>query len=111
MTEPALPTEAEYLRHAEVALQRIDGILGDLDVDQVDCERSGDVLSLTFASGKRCIVNTQRTTREIWVAAGAQGWHFRFDGAAWVDARGGARDLWTTLAGIVHEHAGLRVEL
>jgi CyaY protein len=101
--------EAAYFRHAEAAFRRIDAALGDRDVDVVDCERAGDVVTITFGSGKRCIVNTQRPTRQIWVAASARGWHFRFDGAAWVDEKDAAVELFATLSGIVKEHAGLDV--
>lgn len=101
--------EAEYFRHAEAAFKRIDLALGDLDVDVVDCERSGDVITITFAGGKRCVVNTQRPTRQIWVAASARGWHFRFEGGAWVDEKDASVELFATLAGIVREHVRLDV--
>jgi len=101
--------EADYFRHAEAAFRRVDAALGDLDVSVVDCERAGDVVTITFGSGKRCIVNTQRPTRQIWVAASARGWHFRFDGAAWVDEKDASVELFATLASIVKEHARLDV--
>ena len=125
--------EADYFRHAEVAFRRIDDALCDVDVDLVDCERSGDVLTLTFGSGKRCVVNTQRPTQQIWVAASSRGWHFRFDGAEWIDERNDAsinasihasidasldasldakpltNTLFSTLQSIVKEHANVDI--
>ncbi len=101
--------EAEYFRHAEAAFKRIDLALGDLEVDVVDCERSGDVITITFRGGKRCIVNTQRPTRQIWVAANARGWHFRIDGGTWVDEKDSSVELFATLARIVRDHAGVDV--
>ncbi len=113
--------EADYFRHAEVAFRRIDDALCDVDVDLVDCERSGDVLTLTFGSGKRCVVNTQRPTQQIWVAASSRGWHFRFDGAEWIDERNAASNdasinekaltntLFSTLESIVKEHANVDI--
>ena len=113
--------EADYFRHAEVAFRRIDDALCDVDVALVDCERSGDVLTLTFGSGKRCVVNTQRPTQQIWVAASSRGWHFRFDGAEWIDERNDAsldasldakpltNTLFSTLQSIVKEHANVDI--
>jgi CyaY protein len=101
--------EADYFRHAEAAFKRIDAALGDLDVDLVDLERAGDVITLTFAGGKRCVVNTQRPTRQIWVAASSRGWHFRFDGAHWVDEKDAGVELFATLTGIVKDHTKLDV--
>jgi CyaY protein len=101
--------EAEYFRQADAAFKRIDATLGDLDVDVVDLERAGDVITLTFAGGRRCVVNTQRPTRQIWVAASARGWHFRFDGSQWVDEKDAGVELFATLTGIVREHAKIDV--
>lgn len=101
--------EAEYFRHAEAAFRRIDTALGDLDVALVDCERSGDVITLTFAGGKRCVVNTQRPTQQIWLAASSRGWHFRFDGTNWVDEKDASVEFFATLAVIVKELAQLDV--
>jgi CyaY protein len=79
----------------------------------VDIERAGDVLTLTFATGKKAVVNTQRPTRQIWLAANARAWHFSYEEPAgtsagrWMDDKGQGAELITQIAAIVKELAGL----
>ena len=65
----------------EVSLERIiQQYLAYLGaVAQPDLDRAGDVLTLTFADRKKAVINTQRPTRQIWVAANARAWHFVFE--------------------------------
>jgi CyaY protein len=75
----------------------------------VDYERAGDVLTLTFKSGKKCVLNTQRPTRQMWLAAGARAWHFSFDAASgtWLDDKGQNIELLAQVRAIVLEFSGL----
>jgi CyaY protein len=108
MVVAASMTETEYLQAANRAFRAIEDGLRDIDADDVDVERSGDVLSLGFRSGVRCVINTQRPTRQLWMAANARAWHFDWDSSAgrWVDDKGRG-ELFATLAGIVREHSGI----
>ncbi len=100
--------ETRYQKLADVALRRIERALGDEDPDEIDCELVGDVLSVTFKGGKKCVVNTQRPTRQIWVAANARAWHFSYDDAkdAWFDDKDAAVELFAQLARIVKDASG-----
>jgi len=100
--------ETRYQTLADSALRRIERALGDHDPDEIDCELAGDVLSLTFKSGKKCIVNTQRPTRQLWVAANARAWHFSYDEAkdAWLSDKDATIELFAQIAAIVKEAAG-----
>lgn len=103
--------ESRYQQLADAALRTIENMLEDVDADLVDIDRAGDVLTLTFASKKKAVVNTQRPTRQIWVAANARAWHFSFDesGAAgrWLDDKGQGIELLQQIAAIVKESAGV----
>ncbi|MFO0679247.1 MAG: iron donor protein CyaY [Polyangiaceae bacterium] len=101
--------ERTYQKLADVVLRKVDDAFKDVDADVVDCERAGDVITLTFANGKRCVLNTQRPTRQMWLAANARGWHFQYDEAKslWLDDKSGRDELFATLAGIVKEQASL----
>ena len=101
--------EPEYQKLAEVALHRLEGVFADVDADDVDCERAGDVITLTFKGGKKCVINTQRPTRQIWLAANARAWHFSFDRkvGAWLDDRGQSVELFAMVTKIVKETVGL----
>ena len=105
--------ESRYQKLADVALGAIEEMLKDVDAEVVDIERAGDVLTLTFADRKRAVVNTQRPTRQIWLAANARAWHFDYhepEGSAsgrWMDDKGQGVELNAQIAAIVKELAGL----
>jgi CyaY protein len=111
--------EPEYQHLADAAFKRIEDALKDVDADDVDLERAGDVLTLTFKNGIRCVINTQRPTRQVWLAANARAWHFSFDPATkrWVDDKGQKADdgtpleLFGAVRRIVKDGAGLDIEL
>ncbi|MBS2011881.1 MAG: iron donor protein CyaY [Deltaproteobacteria bacterium] len=102
--------EARYQKLADSALRAIEDMLVDVDAEVVDLDRSGDVITLTFARGK-AIINTQRPTRQIWLAANARAWHFSFDDARehWLDDKGQGVELLAQVAAIVKESAGIVV--
>ncbi len=87
--------EAAYQKLADAALRRIEDLFADVDAEDVDLDRAGDVITLTLRGGAKCVINTQRPTRQIWMAHAAQAWHFAWDPArsAWLDARGGGVEL------------------
>ena len=103
--------EQAYLKLADATFKRIEDLLEDVDAEDVDLERAGDVLTLAFKNGKKCIVNTQRPTRQIWMAAGVNAWHFDWDGAKWVDAKNETHELLQMLKGVVKEQAGVELAL
>lgn len=102
--------DTTYLQLADKAFRRIEDGLSDVDAEAVDIERAGDVLSLSFANGKKCIINTQRPTRQLWLAAQARGWHFSYDAEAgrWSDDRNGD-ELYATLRRVIAEQATVDV--
>ena len=103
--------ESRYQQLADDALRTIESMLEDVDADDVDFERSGDVITLTFRDKKKCVVNTQRPTRQIWLAANARAWHFGYDEPSkrWLDDKGQGVELLARVAAIVKEHAGIDV--
>ena len=105
--------ESRYQQLADEALRKIESMLEDVDADDVDVERSGDVITLTFRDRKKCVVNTQRPTRQIWLAANARAWHFGYDEPTkrWLDDKGQGVELFARVAEIVKEQAGIDVPL
>ena len=103
--------ETTYQKLADQAFLAIGDAFENVDADLVDCEVAGDVVTLTLPGAKRCIVNTQRPTRQIWLAANSRAWHFSYDEAArrWLDDKGRGDDLFGTIARIVKEGAGVDV--
>lgn len=104
--------EARYQKLADVALRAIEDMLDGVDAEVVDVDRAGDVLTLTFGGGKKAVVNTQRPTRQIWLAANARAWHFDYrdeGGGRWLDAKGTGAELLSQVVAIVKELAGIDV--
>ena len=111
--------ESAYQHLADAAFRRIEQAFADVDADDVDCERAGDVVTLTLKGGKKCVVNTQRPTRQIWLAANARAWHFTWDERAktWLDDKGQTNadgtpvDLFGALRRIIRDSIGIDVAL
>lgn len=63
------------------------------------------MLEIEFADGSKIIVNRHGVAKEIWVAARAGGFHFRWDGAVWRDTRDGT-ELMEKLSALASQQAG-----
>ena len=102
------PSEFDSL--ADAMLERIARAVEESRAD-CDCEpKDAGVLELEFADGSRIIVNRHSAAREIWVAARSGGYHFRWNGSAWVDTRGGG-ELLAALSKLVSEQSNRAVVL
>lgn len=97
--------ESEFVRQAERILQEIDRRIEASGID-ADCEFKGTgVLEIEFDNGSKIIVNSQAAMREIWVAAKSGGYHFRSDGARWLNTRDGS-ELFAALSACVSQQSG-----
>lgn len=102
--------DKEFNALADSVLARIEGALEASDAD-IDFElAAGGVLEIEFADGSKIIVNRHGVAREVWVAARAGGFHFRWDGVCWRDTRDGA-ELMEKLSSLATQQAGEAVRL
>lgn len=101
--------EQQFLDLVDRTLTAIEDALDTAGVD-VETSRSGHVLEVEFDDGSKIIVNAQAPMLELWIAARAGGFHFRREGAQWIDTRG-AGELWPALSAWVSQQAGLAVAL
>ena len=108
---PMAMDEPTYQKLADAAFRAIGDAFEDVDAEVVDCEVAGDVVTLTMRGNRRCIINTQRPTRQIWLAANAHAWHFTWDDAAkhWVDDKGRGDELFATIVRVVKDATGADV--
>ncbi|GLS15729.1 iron donor protein CyaY [Hydrogenophaga electricum] len=84
-------TDSEYLDHAEALLRRVElacDRLNDVTDADIDNQRVGGMITLVFADRSQIVINLQKPLHEVWMAAKAGGFHYRFDGTAWVDTKG-----------------------
>jgi CyaY protein len=103
--------ERTYQKLADDAFRAIGDAFEDVDPEVVDCEFAGDVVTLTMRGGQKCVVNTQRPARQIWLAANARAWHFSWDEArqGWLDDKGRGDELYATIARVVEQATGVGV--
>lgn len=83
-------TDTEYQDLAEALLRSIelacDHINDTTDAD-LDNQRVGGMITVTFANGSQIIINLQKPLHEVWMAARAGGFHFKHNGERWMDTK------------------------
>lgn len=84
-------TDLEFMDRAERLLlaveQTCDRLNEETDAD-LDAQRSGGMVTLTFANRSQIVINLQKPLHEVWMAAQSGGYHYRFDGQQWMDTKG-----------------------
>jgi CyaY protein len=84
-------TELEYLDLAETLLKTVeahcDRMNDESDAD-IDNQRVGAMVTLTFANKSQIVINLQKPLQEVWMAAKAGGYHYRCVGGQWQDTKG-----------------------
>jgi CyaY protein len=84
-------TDLEFLDRAEQLLKAVesacDRLNDDSDAD-IDNQRVGGMITLTFANRSQIVINLQKPLHEVWLATRSGGYHYRFDGQHWSDTKG-----------------------
>ncbi len=90
---PTVLSDVQYQHETSTLLARIESAadrwLQD-DVIDIDTRRTGGLLELAFPDGSKIIVNTQPPLHEVWLAAKAGGYHYRWVEGRWLDTRDGS---------------------
>jgi CyaY protein len=103
MTDPEFMDRAEaLLRSVEAGCDRIND---ETDAD-IDNQRVGGMVTLVFRNGTQIVVNLQKPLQEVWLAAKAGGFHYRFDGQGWRDTKGQGSEFFADLSRYASEQAG-----
>ena len=104
-------TDLDYLNHAEKALaaieQTCDRINDTTDAD-IDNQRSGGMITLTFTNRSQIIINLQKPLQEIWLAARSGGYHYKFNNGLWQDTKSGV-EFFTALTQCASDQSGQAV--
>ena len=101
--------EASFDKIAAAELKKIDAALGE--VDGIEVDSTGDVITIEFEDGARYVVNSHRAARQIWLAAELSAAHYSPDnGGKWIDTRGGG-ELWARIAEVLGNKLGRAVTL
>lgn len=104
--------ESRYNALVGPIFKRILAAADGIDPDVLEADSTGEMVTLTAASGEKCIVNTQRAARQIWVAGKSQGIHFSYDDATgtWKDDKGKGLELLTFVADVVRSISGVDLD-
>lgn len=101
-------SDLEYLDLAEAVLQAVeiacDRINDESDTD-VDNQRTGGMVTLTFENRSQIIINLQKPLQEIWLAARAGGFHYKHVSGQWLDTKTG-EEFFKNLSRYAGEQAG-----
>ncbi len=84
-------TDAEYSSHAEALLRAVEAgcdRINDTSDADIDNQRVGGMITITFANRSQIIINLQKPLQEVWMATKAGGFHYKFD-SAWRSTREG----------------------
>ena len=72
-------TDTEFMDRSEALLLAVeeacDRINETTDAD-LDCQRTGGMLTLVFANRSQIIVNLQKPLDEVWLASRSGGYHY-----------------------------------
>ena len=101
-------TDTEYLDRAEALLKAVEkacDLINDESEVDIDSQRVGSMITLTFPNRSQIIINLQKPLREIWLAARCGGFHYQWDGQAWVDTKGQG-EFFTNLSHFASDQVG-----
>ena len=102
-------TDLEYLDKADQLLlaveQSCDYLNDEVDAD-IDAQRVGGMVTLVLANRTQIVINQQKPLHEIWLAAKAGGFHYKFDGQQWKDTKGNG-EFFENLSRFASEQSGM----
>jgi CyaY protein len=85
-------SDAEFREVAGTVLAGIEATVDrwlQNDVIDIDANRTGGMLELSFPDGSKIVINTQPPLQELWLAARRGGFHFKHVNGEWRDTRNG----------------------
>ncbi|MDO8457586.1 MAG: iron donor protein CyaY [Burkholderiaceae bacterium] len=100
-------TDIEFLDLAENALKAIEANcdrINEISDADIDNQRTGGMVTLTFENHSQIVVNLQKPLQEIWLAAKRGGYHFKSINGQWLDTKGQG-ELFAMLSGCASEQA------
>ena len=101
-------TDFEYQNLAESMLRAVemtcDQLNENTDVD-IDNQRTGGMVTLAFSNQSQIIINLQKPLQEIWMAARAGGFHYKFINGQWTDTKD-ASEFFASLSRCASEQSG-----
>jgi CyaY protein len=105
--------EAEYRAVMKTTLDRVEKAFDDVDPDVAECSVQFGALTIQFPDGSRCILSSQPSVGQLWMAIAAKGvaYHFDYDPGKgeWRDDKGEGIEVLSCLERFLKEHSGLSI--
>jgi CyaY protein len=104
-------TDLEFLDQAENALKAIEAAcdrINDAGVADIDNQRTGGMITLSFENKSQIVVNLQKPLHEIWLATKRGGYHYKFTDHQWQDTKNGD-ELFSNLSTCASEQAQIEL--
>ena len=112
---PKVLTEKDYRQFVDQVFKTIEQAFDGVDPDIAEFEFSQGAITILFADKSRCILSTQPSVRQIWLAAASRGvaHHFNYEqtGSRWLDDKGKGVELTNYLKTLVRESVGIELKL
>ena len=84
-------TDLEFMDRAEALLSAVESSCDDInDASEADLDnqRTGGMITLTFRNRSQIVINLQKPLHEVWLATRSGGYHYRWVESAWRDTKG-----------------------
>jgi CyaY protein len=88
---PTPLTDSDYHAKTSAVLASVEAAVDrwlQQDVVDIDTSRTGGLLELGFPDGSKIVLNTQPPLHELWMAARAGGYHYKYVDGRWLDRDG-----------------------
>jgi CyaY protein len=110
-TMPDVLSDAEYHAKTSAVLASVEAAVDrwlQQDLIDIDTQRTGGLLELSFPDGSKIVLNTQPPLHELWMAARSGGFHYKYVAGRWLDREG--REFFEALSNCASQQAGVRLE-
>jgi CyaY protein len=100
--------DSEFLDKAEFLLKAVEhscDLINDASLADIDNQRVGGMVTLVFPNQSQIIINLQKPLHEVWLAAKAGGFHYRYESDQWMDSKGQG-EFFTSLSRFASQQAG-----
>ncbi|MFZ2219336.1 MAG: iron donor protein CyaY [Rhodoferax sp.] len=100
--------DSDFLDQAETLLKAVERScdhINDASLADIDNQRVGGMVTLVFPNQSQIIINLQKPLHEVWLAAKAGGFHFKFESGQWLDTKGQG-EFFSCLSRFASDQAG-----
>ena len=104
-------TDLQFMDQAEALLKAVElgcDRINDHSEADIDNQRTGAMVTLTFPDRSQIIINLQKPLHEVWMAARSGGFHYRCRDGLWLDTKDGS-EFFDTLSRCASEQGRLPV--